>query len=102
MLFVILFSILGNEVELTSYELQIAVKDYCFARTDAMVGVTVLHLSDLAEIGSCAWTSSLGKYLHMDSTGWTILKILSQRTNDEVAKEFVTLKSGRRVEEFNS
>lgn len=97
-----MFSILGNEVDLSYYELQIAVKDYCFARTDAIVGVTVLHLSDLAEMGSCACTASLGKYLHMDSTGWTVLKILSQRTSDEVAREFVTLKSGRRAESFDS
>ncbi|EDO30233.1 predicted protein, partial [Nematostella vectensis] len=95
------FFILGNEVDMINYELHIAVKDYCFARMDAIVGMTVLHLRDIADIGSIACNALLGRALHMDATGWTILKILSQRSADEVARDFVALKSNRRAEGFD-
>lgn len=85
--------IIGSEDQLDYFELHICVKDYCFARDNRLVGVAVLQLKDIVEQGSCACWLSLGKRIQMDETGWTILRILSQRTNDEVAKEFVKLKS---------
>ena len=99
--YLFVYSILGNEDDLDSYELQICAKDYCFARSDNLVGMTVLHLKNIAEMGSCACTPALGRYIQMDSKGWTILKILSQRMNDEVAREFVLLKNNSRSEGFD-
>ncbi|CAB3383384.1 Hypothetical predicted protein, partial [Cloeon dipterum] len=90
---------IGNEEQLDYFELHICIKDYCFARDDRLVGVAVLQLKDIVEQGSCACWLSLGKRIQMDETGWTILRILSQRSNDEVAKEFVKLKSDIRQEE---
>ncbi|XP_022240316.1 protein unc-13 homolog B-like isoform X2 [Limulus polyphemus] len=91
--------IIGNEEEPSSFELHVCVKDYCFARDDRLVGVAVMQLRDIIEQGSCACWLPLARRVHMDETGWTILRILSQRTNDEVAREFVKLKSEIRNDE---
>ncbi|KAH8385441.1 hypothetical protein KR009_007704, partial [Drosophila setifemur] len=89
---------IGNEEQLDFFELHICVKDYCFARDDRLVGVAVIPLKDVSEKGSVACWLPLMRRIEMDETGWTILRILSQRNNDEVAKEFVKLKSEIRQE----
>uniref|UniRef100_A0A1A9WQ68 Uncharacterized protein n=1 Tax=Glossina brevipalpis TaxID=37001 RepID=A0A1A9WQ68_9MUSC len=89
---------IGTEEQLDFFELHICVKDYCFARDDRLVGVAVIPLKDILEKGSVACWLPLKRRIQMDETGWTILRILSQRNNDEVAKEFVKLKSEIRQE----
>lgn len=93
-----LFSNLGNEDEAESYEIQFSVKDYCFARTDRLLGTTVLQLTQVVAMASCACSLPLGRSLTMDNIGCTILRILAQRTTEEVAQEFVHLKMAVRDE----
>ncbi|XP_030647592.1 protein unc-13 homolog B [Chanos chanos] len=84
--------VLGKGVSPDCYEVQVSVKDYCFGRADRLVGVAVIQLRDVADRRSCVCWSPMGPRIGTDETGVTALRILSQRQNDEVAKEFVKLK----------
>ena len=75
-------------------------RDYCFGRADRLVGTAVVQLRDLAGRKTAVFWCPLGPRIHMDETGLTVVRILSQRPADDVAKEFVKLKSDTRpVEE---
>ncbi|EDV26353.1 uncharacterized protein TRIADDRAFT_22095, partial [Trichoplax adhaerens] len=89
----IFYFILSNEDDPYSFELHICVRDYCFTRQNQLVGMCVIQLREIADVGSrsCWWP--LSRAVYMDETGRTVLRILSQRMHDEVAREFVTLKS---------
>ena len=92
-------SLLGNEEEPDCYEMNIAVKDYSFMREDRLLGLNVIKFSQVGEQGSWSSWVPLGSRINFDDTGLTILRILSHRTNDELAREFVALKSARRHKE---
>ncbi|XP_073696197.1 protein unc-13 homolog B-like [Garra rufa] len=91
--------VLGKGANLDCYEIQITVKDYCFGRADRVVGIAVMQLRDVADRKSCVCWCPLGPRINIDETGTTALRILSQRSTDEVAKEFVKLKSETRPAE---
>ncbi|XP_077572098.1 uncharacterized protein LOC144196007 [Stigmatopora nigra] len=80
-------------------ELHASLKDYCFGRPDRLVGVAVVQLRDVAERRGCVCWCPLGAAVRTDQTGTTVVRILSQRPNDEVAKEFVKVKSETRPAE---
>ena len=90
------FSNLGNEDEAEGYEIQFSVKDYCFARSDRLLGTTILQLSQVVPLASCACCCPLGRSLTLDNIGATIVRILAQRSTEEVAQEFVHLKMTER------
>uniref|UniRef100_A0A5S6Q862 Phorbol ester/diacylglycerol-binding protein unc-13 n=1 Tax=Trichuris muris TaxID=70415 RepID=A0A5S6Q862_TRIMR len=92
------YFILGNEDDLEHYELIFQAKDYCFAREDRLIGVGVLQLRNFVEHDSCACWVQLGRRQQIDETGLILLRILSQRQYDEVAKQFVKLKTEARYE----
>ncbi len=80
------------------YELELCVKEYRFAREDPLIGLLVLQLGELLEAAEASGTAGpmtlvrpLARGLFMDDTGYTILRILGQRLQDEVTHSSTSL-----------
>lgn len=84
---------LSNEATLDIYEIQFIAKDYCFMREDRTIGIAVLQLREIVKQGSYSSWLTLVQSLLFDQTGKTVLRILSQRVGDNIAKEFVQIKT---------
>lgn len=63
--------------------------------------INIVTVIFIVKVRTGEWLG-LGRRIQMNETGWTILRILSQRYNDDVAKEFVKLKSETRQEDQTS
>lgn len=108
------YSVIGNEAEPECYEIMVQLRDYAMIGENKLVGVGIVPLSEIVEKvstrtnaciikqslqGSLSSWVQLGKRLQIDGQGLVLLRILSQRQQDELAKEFVKLKTETRYEE---
>lgn len=93
------FTLPGNEGA-GNFELHLSCKDWWVMGVDKLVGSTSINLGAILNKGSCAVWATLVKREKFDDTGCTILRILSQRVTDDLAKEFVRFKTQQR--EVNS
>ena len=73
-------------------ELQIAVKNHVVFGGDKLLGITVIKFSSLLE-GEHEMEVKLFNTLKFSKKNRAILNVLAKRTHDEMAKEFVSLKS---------
>lgn len=88
--------------ELKFYELHVCVKDYCFARADRVVGVTVVRLQEVAEVGSRWMRLALIPAINVSDFGRAVIGILVGRIQDEIVREFVQLKVTSRDRELDA
>ena len=73
-------------------ELQIAVKNHVVFGGDKLLGIAIVKLSNLLE-GEHEMEVKLFNTLKYGKKNRAILSVLAKRTHDEMAKEFVSLKS---------
>ena len=75
-------------------ELQVTVRNKTVFGTDRIIGVSVIPLG--RALRSSIYTLDLGDSLSLTKMGRALLTVLSQRQNDETAKEFFALKTQQR------
>lgn len=73
-------------------ELQVAVKNHVMFGGDKLLGIAIVKFSNLIE-GEHEMEVKLFNMLKFSKKHRAILSVLAKRTHDEMAKEFVSLKS---------
>ena len=73
-------------------ELQVTVKNHVVFGGDKLLSVAIVKFSTLLE-GEHELEVKLFNMLKFSKKNWAILSVLAKRNHDEMAKEFVSLKS---------
>jgi len=73
-------------------ELQVMVKNHVVFGGDKLLGVAIVKFSTLLE-GEHELEVKLFNMIKFSKKNWAILSVLAKRSHDEMAKEFVSLKS---------
>ena len=76
-------------------ELQVTVRNKTVFGSDKVVGVSVIPLGRALRASN--YTLDLGYSIPLTKMGRALLTVLSQRPNDETAKDFFALKTQRRT-----
>jgi len=90
-------SVLSTLESLENAELQVAVRNHVMIGTNKVIGIAVVPFSLVHQEANLSL--GLSPFIPISDRGYALLNVLSVKTNDEFAKEFVDLKMNQRVSE---
>ena len=92
-----LFFTLSSLPSLDNTELQVVARNHTTFGTDKIIGVALVSFSLVHREGNL--TLGLSPSIPVSDRGQALLNVLSVRTNDDFAKEFVELKMNQQIVE---